>query len=136
MPRRGPLGPRDLTVIQRTYDLVLWFVPRLAKLPRTHRHGIGDVLTRNLYALLQGLVEARYERDRARRLGELQGLLDAIRYQCRMLRDLELLDLRRYEFSSRGLVGIGKELGGWRRSLARSGTETRCELEARARDEA
>jgi hypothetical protein len=31
----------ELSVIQRTYDLILWFVPFLHRLPRDHRFRLG-----------------------------------------------------------------------------------------------
>ena len=33
----------ELPIIQRTYDLILWYVPRLNKLPRNYKYALGHV---------------------------------------------------------------------------------------------
>ena len=58
----------ELTIVQRTYDLILWYVPILNRLPRDHRFALGDRIVSNLYELLEGLILARYARERGRSL--------------------------------------------------------------------
>ena len=106
----------ELPVIQRTYDFILWAVPWLGRLPRDHKFQIGDRITDGLYGLLEGLLQARYARDKAERLSILNGALDVLRYQFRLLLDLKLVPVNRYEFAAQALVDIGRELGGWRKA--------------------
>lgn len=103
----------ELPVIQKAYDLVLWFVPILNRMPRDHRFALGDRMIANLYDLLEGLVAARYAKDRKASLEDLNGKLDLLRYQVRLCLDLRLMDKDRYAFASRAIQGIGQELGGW-----------------------
>jgi hypothetical protein len=49
----------DLPIIQRMYDLVLWYVPRLNKRPRDYKFALGDRIQSQLYAVLEGLIRAR-----------------------------------------------------------------------------
>lgn len=56
-------GP-ELPVILRTYDLVLWSCNHLVKYPRIHRFTLGDRLERNLYEILDALIEAKFRKDR------------------------------------------------------------------------
>jgi len=42
--------PDKLPIIQRMYGLILWYVPRLNKLPRGYKCALGD-RGRNLAAL-------------------------------------------------------------------------------------
>lgn len=83
------------------------------RLPRSHRFGIGDRIIAALYDLLEGLIQARYANKKLARLESLNGKLDIIRYQTRLLYDFQLISLRRYEFAAQQLQGIGSELGGW-----------------------
>jgi hypothetical protein len=46
-------------------------------------------------------------------LKQLNGKLDILRYQTRLLFDFELISLKRYEYIQEKLQGIGVELGGW-----------------------
>lgn len=103
----------DLPIIQKTYDLVKWYVPILNRLPRDHRFLLGDRMIAGLYDLLENLVLARYERDKLPRLKPLNSRLDVLRYQTRLLLEFELISARRYEHVSELINGVGVELGGW-----------------------
>ena len=103
----------ELPIIQKTYDLIKWYVPILNRLPRTHRFQLGDRLITTLYDLLEGLIAARYQRDKLAQLQSLNSKLDVLRYQTRLLLDFELLSLKRYEYANELINGIGIELGGW-----------------------
>lgn len=45
----------DLPVIQKTYDLVKWYIPILNRLPRDHRFTLGERMINGLYNLLENL---------------------------------------------------------------------------------
>jgi hypothetical protein len=49
----------DLPIIQKTYDLIKWYVPILNGLPREHRFQLGDRMVEGLYELLESLILAR-----------------------------------------------------------------------------
>src|SRR5262245_22290853 len=87
----------ELPIIQKTYDLILWYVPHLNRLPRDHKFMLGNRLIEGLYGLLEGLILARYSTEKLAQLESLNNLLDVIRYQTRLLKDFELIDLRRYQ---------------------------------------
>ena len=106
---------RDLPIIQKTYDLVKWYVPILNKLPREHKFLLGDRITTGLYDLLEGLILARYSSDKLPRLKTLNGRLDLLRHQTRLLLDFELMSAQRYKYVNQLLNGVGQELGGWMR---------------------
>ena len=103
----------ELPIIQKTYDLIKWYVPILNRLPRNHRFLLGDRITSGLYDLLENLIQARYEQDKLSRLQSLNSKLDILRHQTRLLLDFELVADRRYEYISNLLNSIGADLGGW-----------------------
>ena len=90
-----------------------WYVPILNRLPRDHRFMLGDRLITGLYELLEGLVLARYAQDKLPQLKALNGRLDLIRYQTRLLLDFELISVKRYQYAGQLINAIGKDLGGW-----------------------
>jgi hypothetical protein len=51
---------QELPIIQKTYDLIKWYIPILNRLPRDHRFALGDRMVKGLYDLLEGLIQARY----------------------------------------------------------------------------
>ncbi|MCU0568007.1 MAG: diversity-generating retroelement protein Avd [Oculatellaceae cyanobacterium Prado106] len=103
----------ELPIIQKTYDLIKWYVPIINRLPRNHKFTLGDRITTGLYDLLEGLIQARYSPDKLACLMPLNSRLDILRHQTRLLFDFELIEIKRYEYAGRLLNGIGSDLGGW-----------------------
>ncbi|MBK1989395.1 diversity-generating retroelement protein Avd [Sphaerospermopsis aphanizomenoides BCCUSP55] len=103
----------DLPIIQKTYDLIKWYVPILDRLPKKHKFGLGDRIVSGLYDLLEGLILARYAKQKLAQLELLNAKLDIIRHQTRLLFDFQLFDERRYQYVGQLLNEIGNELGGW-----------------------
>jgi hypothetical protein len=113
---------RELPIIQRAYDLILWYIPRISNFPRDHKFVLGDRMQSLLYALLEGLVRARYASDKRQTLELLNADLEVLRYQTRLCKDLGLMDVRRYEYASRCVNELGGELGAWLRQHRRRDT--------------
>ena len=103
----------DLPIQEATLDLIRWFIPILHRLPRQHRHGLGDRLVANLYDLLEQLALARFRRERLEILEPLRGRIQLIQLQTRLLHDFSLIDLARYEHASRLIGSIGKQHSAW-----------------------
>jgi hypothetical protein len=100
----------DLPIIQKTYDLVKWYVPILNKLPRDHRFTLGERIINGLYELLEGLISARYSRsNKLEALEQLNTRLDLLRHQTRLLLDFELMATDRYEYVGKLINEIGVE---------------------------
>ena len=105
---------KELPIIQKTYDLVKWYIPILNRLPRNHRFALGERIVNNLYDLLEGLIQARYaKKDKLTRLQALNTRLDILRYQTRLLFDFQLISTQRYQYINQQLNDVGIELGGW-----------------------
>ena len=75
----------DLPIVQKTYDLIKWYVPILNRLPRHHKFHLGDRAIASLYDLLEGLIQARYAREKAHLLVALSAKLDVLRHQTRLM---------------------------------------------------
>jgi len=105
---------QELPIIQKTYDLIKWYVPILNRLPRDHKFALGNRMVQGLYQLLEGLIQARYaRRNRLAQLESLNTHLDVLRYQTRLLMEFELISIKRYDFAGQQLIAIGNDLGGW-----------------------
>lgn len=103
----------ELPIIQKTYDLIKWFVPILNRLPRHHKFMLGDRMITGLYDLLEGLIQARYSQNKLLQLETLNSRLDILRHQIRLLLDFQLIEIQRYEHVGKLLNAIGTDLGGW-----------------------
>jgi hypothetical protein len=103
----------ELPIVQKTYDLIKWYVPILNRLPRSHKFSLGDLITTELYDLLKTIIVARYAKEKLTILEPLNGTVDLLRHQTRLMLDFELMKPDRYEYSSKLIVEVGTQLGGW-----------------------
>lgn len=116
--------PDELPIIQKTYDLIKWYVPILNRLPRDHRFQLGDRIVSGLYELLESLIIVRYQRDKVAQLQAINSKLDVLRYQTRLLVDFELLSNKRYQYVGQLINEIGVELGSWIKQQGKKSNET------------
>ena len=104
----------ELPVIQKTYDLIKWYIPILNRLPREHRFTLGNRIGEKLYDLLEGLIQVRYsDQNKLSQLKILNIDLEILRYQTRLLLDFKLISVKRYEYAGKQINSIGYDLGGW-----------------------
>jgi hypothetical protein len=103
----------QLPIIQKTYDLIKWYIPILNRLPKDHKFNLGNRIATGLYSFLESLIRARYAPEKLPHLEPLNSELDILRHQTRLLLDFQLINHQRYEYISKLLTEIGMELGGW-----------------------
>lgn len=103
----------ELSIIQKTYDFIKWYVPILNKLPRNQKFLLADRIIRELYDLLDQLILAQYAKSKLEFLEPLNARLQILRFQTRFLLDFQLIPERRYQRANEQINDIGRELGGW-----------------------
>lgn len=104
-------------IVQLAYDFNLAILPQIAKMPRNHRYQLGQRLESHALDFLENLVDASYTRDKKQILQKSSFNLEKIRFLLRLCYDLKLLDLKKYERFSKYSVELGKQLGGWLKSI-------------------
>ena len=110
---------QELTVITKTYDLILWSCNHTSKFPRNHLFVLGERIERNLYSLLETLITAKYTKNRQRLLEDANLSLEVLRFQMRLAKDLQCLKVESYAFTAKSIDEIGRLIGGWLRSRSR-----------------
>ncbi len=113
---------QDLPIIQKTYDLIKWYVPILERLPKKYKFTLGDRMILGMYDILEGLILARYAKEKLTQLEILNAKLDILRHQTRLLFDFQHFDERRYEYIGKHINDIGNELGGWIKQQRQKGS--------------
>src|SRR5438445_8566460 len=99
---------QELIVITKTYDLILWSCNHTSRFPRNHRFVLGERIERNLYDLLETLIRAKYTRNRQELLEQANLVLEVLRFQMRLAKDLQCLKLESYGFAGKAIDEIGK----------------------------
>lgn len=102
--------------VEAMYRFLLWLIPAVEKLPRSHKFTLGERITSAALDVLERLVEATYSRQRDAALDAANLGLEKLRFLFRLAADLKLLDLRRYEFAARSLDEVGRLVGGWKKA--------------------
>ena len=115
----------DLPIIAKTYDLIRWYVPIVNRLPRKHKFLLGDRIITALYDLLEGLILARYAQEKLPQLKAMNGKVDLLRHQSRLLLDFDEMSTQRYQYVGQLLDAIGNELGGWIKQQSRRREQSR-----------
>ena len=109
----APKSPVEMTVITKAYDLILWSCNHTGKFPRNHRFVLGERIERNLYDLLEILIRAKYTKHRQELLEQANLVLEILRFQIRLAKDLQCLKVESYGFAAKAIDEIGKLVGGW-----------------------
>ena len=112
---------QELIVITKTYDLILWSCNHTSRFPRNHRFVLGERIERNLYELLELLIEAKYSRAPHPLLQRVNLALEMLRFQMRLAKDLQCLRAQSYGYASKAIDEIGRLIGGWLRSQRNPG---------------
>lgn len=114
-------GPQRPEVVERAHALLAWAVPTVARFPRAYRFTLGERIERRLYDLLEHLVRATYARagEKLQRLDQANVELEVLRHEVRLAFGFRLLSGNQVEHVTRLADGVGRQIGGWRRSVAR-----------------
>ena len=114
-----PPQQAELTAITKAYDLVREMTRRVGKFPRDFRFLLGDRILRNVYDVLDLLIEAKFSKDKVPLLSRANLRLEQIRFQVRLAHDEQLISTHQYEVAARLVDEVGRLVGGWRRSRVR-----------------
>ncbi len=106
----------ELPVIVKTYDLLKYLVPQLAKFPKDQRYLLGQRIEEHTLSLLEDFIEAQYNREKTDILRRANLRLVKLRYLVRLSKDMGFLAINRYEHICRLLEEIGTMCGGWLKS--------------------
>ena len=106
----------ELTILTKTYDLILWTANHTCRFPRNHRHVLGTRIEDKLYDILDLLIDAKFSRQRREQLDETNRHLEKLRFLLRLARDLKCLEVSSYGFGTKAVDEIGRLVGGWLRS--------------------
>ena len=86
-------------------------------MPRSQKCLLGDRIQTTAMEVLDLLVEAAYSRERGGLLRRANLGLEKLRFWMRLSKDLKLIDFKRYEHAARCIDDVGRQVGGWLRSL-------------------
>ena len=110
-----------LPILRDAYALTLWITRHCLRMQRGLRHTLGERLQTAAQGLCLALSETRHVKRVDRPLARADRHLDELRLLLRMACDLNALSERQLSFAADQVGGIGRQVGGWRRSLGQGG---------------
>ncbi len=108
---------KEVKIINDTYRLLKWILPILAKYPRNYRYSLGMRIENCLYELLELFQMAYLKESKSIVLTQADVKLEHLRLLIRLSHDLHLFDQTIHHAIIEQMEGIGKQLGGWQRSI-------------------
>lgn len=114
---------RELQVLQDFYDLSVDLSKRILRFPRNLRYGLGLSIEQRVQGILAQLVRAKYApvADKGPILGTVNVELEVLRFQLRQSADLGGMTANGQGYVVKCLETVGRQVGGWLKSLPPSG---------------
>ena len=104
----------ELPIIQNTYDMLLWLIPKIDQFPRKQKYILGERIERTALDFIGLIQKAKYEKKKKSSvLMEAHVTFEQFKTLVSLAVGLKLLPVKKYEYLSLYIVEIGKMLGGW-----------------------
>ena len=104
----------ELPIIQKTFDMLLWLIPKIDQFPRKQKYLLGERIERTALDFMASLQKAKYYGSKKKgKLLEAHVIFEQFKTLVRLAVGLQLLPVQKYEYLSQFIVEIGKMLGGW-----------------------
>jgi hypothetical protein len=104
--------------LEALHVFLAWAAPVVEGFPRGVKFTLGDRIAETGLDALERLIEATYDRDRAKPLQGANLAIEKLRHLFRLAFTLHAIDERRYEHAARQLDEIGRLIGAWKKTSA------------------
>ena len=109
---------KESPIFVKTYDFTKWLLEHTIKFPKSQRFVMAKRIEEavlNFYDLL--IFAVKGVKDNKNILNEASFELERLKHYLRLCKDLNLLSIKQYEYSSKEIVEIGRLLGGWMKKV-------------------
>jgi hypothetical protein len=103
-----------LSVYRSAYKLNIYFYQVSQGFPKEYKYGLADEIRKGLTYVLVQIMQANQVRDKRAVLAKAETAMDVITIKVRMLHDLKIIKLKRYECISRQVVDVTSQLQAWK----------------------
>ena len=106
--------------VQDCHNLLAWLIPLLDHFPRSRRFTLGERLESGVIEILELLVAAAYSRDKRVLLQRANIRIAVVRHLWRLAHELQTIPTKRYAHGAKLLEELGRQIGGWLKSVDRA----------------
>ncbi|MDW7679693.1 MAG: diversity-generating retroelement protein Avd [bacterium] len=100
-------------LIKQYYRNLIWIQERITRFPKVERCALVPQIGNLILDILLLLVEAYYSKKKLATLYRVNMNLEQLRFLMRVSKDRKFISYQQYEFITKQLIEIGKQLGGW-----------------------
>ncbi len=100
-------------IFSKTYDLLVWLEPALAKFPKEQRFRLAARIEESVMRFYDHILHAARAQNRRFLLQEADLELERLRMLIRAAKDTKTMSFEQYQAASEKVNEIGKILGGW-----------------------
>jgi hypothetical protein len=104
---------KELPILIRWEDFLLWLIPTTAKFPKHTRYSFVQRIDGLALDILDGLIQARYTKNKQPLLQQVNLSLERLRVLIRLTQQLHYLSFQQYEYSLKKINEVGQMLGNW-----------------------
>lgn len=125
-PDAGRSDWEEVPILKKTIELYCTYYGYLQLFPKKDKYTLGATCERYIISVVELLLEASYApKERKRdRIAAANTKFEALKVFVRILKQLKIIDQKKYLTLQASIQEIGRMLGGWLRSLAASQTNT------------
>lgn len=115
---------KDIEILPKLYDLILWFAQKISLYPRKFKYTLGDRIINLHLDILESVIEAKYTggRKKGHYLRRTNLNLEKLRYMVRISKDLQCISISQYEYAAKYINEIGQMVGGWEKYMKKDST--------------
>lgn len=109
----------EIPIFKKTYELYKEFYVRRKQFPKTDRYVLGQQCEVTINDIMRAFFRAggASKQEKAAHLDRASVDLNMLRIYFRMAKDLRAIDMKTYVGLEERVDDIGRQLGGWRKSL-------------------
>ena len=108
----------DIPILKKVYDLYKIFHGYHATIPKQDRYTIWQRCENLILDIIEGMLLASqtYKGDKFQTLEKVSSKLDLLRVLVRFMKDMKVIDNKKYVMLQGHIDEIGRMLGGWIKS--------------------
>ena len=119
--RKKIMRHNQLPVYKTTYDLLLASFGYIKHFPREYKYTLGEKIKEELMELTCELFRVNISSDKTRWLTKCRESIETVRLLWRIVKDLKIINVKKYTQISQYITSISKQITAWQRSCEKNG---------------
>ncbi len=109
----------QLIIFQKLYDLYLYTHKTVAKFPKNQRFLLSNYLLQTNMEMIKLTIIANSKPDRLKEQNQVSVNLDLFRIYVRIAKDVNFLQIKKYQYVMENINEIGRLLTAWQKSTGK-----------------